>query len=543
MAKYIIKNYPIELINIIFNDVLYNEDNFYTDKELNFIENKELINKIIKYRKDPLNNKQLLVEVKPYLKFFTNIIEKTVSVLSLKNFSNDLPIPKTILYNKVDVNFIINILMYLDIDKLKKGLFNDEKLFAQFEKLWNQYKIGGWGNNFDNLLDNAYVDFNGEIVASFITYFGSLIKDSNLSLPDYFNKASTYCTESKKYSNLFESFVFKYIASNPGPNSSSMLKEKRIEESMDLLKFIRLKRKYVTIPPMDEDFKLSSGKIINIVVGNFSDPINLIYGELTGSCMRVGGAGESLFNYCLKDMNGFHIKFSNPSTGKFVSRVSGYRNGNTVFLNELRFSKDAAYDNNDIVEACQLLADKMIEMSKGSPLPIENVVISPNYAMEKVAKNYNLSNVEDSQISLGDFYTDVTSNSLILSTISKNDELFFFKPSRNNPKYNVQRGKIVKKFGGDLKNYLIHLMTLDQFLSGTQIENISIKTNKEYSYGFVGEDWCVMVDDNGNIHQYIMNNSLNKKQAYQEMQEALVYIKENANNDKDDYLSQMKLYF
>ena len=47
---------------------------------------------------------------------------------------------------------------------------------------------------------------------------------------------------------------------------------------------------------------LKNGKKINIVVGNFSNIINLTYGERTGACMRIGGAGKSLFNFCLTNI-------------------------------------------------------------------------------------------------------------------------------------------------------------------------------------------------------------------------------------------------
>ena len=115
---------------------------------------------------------------------------------------------------------------------------------------------------------------------------------------------------------------------------------------------------------------------MHVVVGNFTHPSNLTHGERTGACMRIGGAGKSLFDFCLEDDNGFHIRFVNPKTGKFVSRVSGFRNGNTVFLNELRFSEDSEYTNKDVVEACKLIARELIEVSKESELPIDNVVVT-----------------------------------------------------------------------------------------------------------------------------------------------------------------------
>ena len=69
-------------------------------------------------------------------------------------------------------------------------------------------------------------------------------------------------------------------------------------------------RKNISVPPVDEDLELSNGKRMNVVIGNVSDPINLTYGERTGACMRIGGHADSLFDFCLKDDNCFHIRFS-----------------------------------------------------------------------------------------------------------------------------------------------------------------------------------------------------------------------------------------
>ena len=326
---------------------------------------------------------------------------------------------------------------------------------------------------------------------------------------------------------IFGTEDFKYIAGNPGPNSASMQKEKRIEEAIEYLKTIRT-RSYVTVPPVDRDFVLSNGKKMNIVLGNFSNMINLTYGERTGSCMRIGGAGKSLYDFCLKDENGFHIRFSNPKNSKFISRVSGFRNGNTVFLNELRYAEDIEYTNKDVVEACKLIANELIELTKDSPCPIENVVISPYYSMEESNMPVQKSEIQNPQQGLKNFYTDIRSKLIVLSTTSQTKNIVTPKLGlKNVPKYPVARDKKNILYNKAGQEYLAHLKSLDQILSGVPVEELDISVDEKVAVCLVGEDWCVTIDKEGHIEKYIMNNTNNEQAAITEVQAALQYVKEN----------------
>lgn len=123
----------------------------------------------------------------------------------------------------------------------------------------------------------------------------------------------------------------KLINTNPSPNAVvGDVRYERNKLSFDYLK-VMYNRNKVNVPPIDEDITLENGKVINVNVGNFTNPINLTYGERTGACMRIKGAGADLFDFCLRNDAGFHIRFS-TNDGRFVSRVSGFRVGNTVFF-------------------------------------------------------------------------------------------------------------------------------------------------------------------------------------------------------------------
>ena len=542
LMKYMISNYPVELIiSFLPNIKTIGKSKYFTIEEQYFLQNQELVKKIILYKKNPNNYDQIPEEVKNNMKLFNAVFEKVVAKNDTKDFLDANINKKICEFKNVDPEFLVNIMMYLDVDRMERCLFNNSEMLDKLIKYLEQYKICGWGSTFNLVLNNAGIIVDAEIVANFIQYFGLSYESlqekiekgelANISLTALLDLANCYSSESKKYSMVFGAEDFKYIASNPGPNASTMLKEKRIEKAVQLLKTIRT-RDYVTVPPVDQDFTLKNGKKMNIVVGNFSNIMNLTYGERTGACMRIGGAGKSLFNFCLEDENGFHIRFSNPDNGNFVSRVSGFRNGNTVFLNELRFSTDSNYTNKDVVEACKLIADELIRLSKNSTLPIENVVITPYYSMKESGMQSKKLGITDPQQGMEKFYTDVSSTSIILSTSNPNNELVPPKLGvKGVPKYPVKRDKQKILYNRECWEYVAHLKSLDQVLSGRAIDNIDVVVDENLIVCLAGEDWCVTIDKDGNLNEYIMNNTNNKQQAIEEVQSALMYLKQNLDKE------------
>lgn len=542
LMKYMIYNYPTELILYFFSSLSDVEEyKQFTEEEQIFLKNIDLIKEIILYKKNPNNYHQIPENVKNNMKLFNNVFEKLVADLTTEVLVDVNIDKKKYEFKNIDSEFLVNIMMYLDVDRMEKTLFNNSKLFDKLMKFWKQYKIGGWGNTFNLLLTNAGIVVNAEIIANFIQYFALSYENlqekmekselANISLTALLDLAACYSSESKKYSIVFGTENFKYIASNPGRNASPMLKEKRIEKAVSLLKTIRT-RDYVTVPPVDQDFTLKNGKKMNIVVGNFSNIINLTYGERTDSCMRIGGAGKSLFDFCLKDENGFHIRFSNPDTGDFVSRVSGFRNGNTIFLNQLRYSEDLSYTNKDVVEACKLIADELIKLSKNSSHPIKNVVITSDYSMRESNMQEKNLGIPDPQLGMKKFYTDVSSTAIILSTSNQNNELVEPKLGvKGIPKYPVQRDKQKILYNRECQEYVAHLKSLDQILSGCYVDDVNIEIDQNLVVCFAGEDWCVTIDKNGNLNEYIMSNTNNKQQAIDEMKYALIYLKQNLDKE------------
>ena len=539
LMKVMINNYPVALI---FAILLYNRD-IYSEEELYLLNNKELFEKIILYKRNPSNYPLMPDDIKANIRLFNKIFETFVNrevVLEI----TDNRVGKQNVIRDVDREFVISVLLNLEVDKLEKTLFNNQELFDELLKIWRQYKIGGWGGSLSKLQERSGISFDAETVASLIKYFEVSYKyfeekKTNMTLTSLLDLAACYSISSKKYEMLFGREDYRLLASNPQPNASSMKKNQRMEKALDYLKTIR-KRNVITVPPLDEDIVLSNEQRMNVVVGNFSNPMNLTYGERTGACMRIGGAGSSLFDFCLENENGFHIRFTNPKTGKFVSRVSGFRNGNTIFLNELRYSEDYSYSDNDVVEACQMVARRIIELSKDSSYPIDNVVISPFYAI----KNSNLSemslNINNPQAGLREFYIDVSSRAVVLATSSKEKSLVPIKLGvRNLPKYPVQRDKQKILYGVDCQKYVAHLKYLDAFLTGKNLDELEMKQDDDLLFCLAGEDWYVAIDNKGQIKEFIMNNSHSKDIARKEIAKALIYLKENLSKEMETANSRM----
>jgi translation elongation factor EF-1beta len=280
-------------------------------------------------------------------------------------------------------------------------------------------------------------------------------------------------------------------------------------------------RNRVSVPSFDENITVNN-KTINVVVGNFTNPINLTYGERTESCMRSGGDGDSLYNYCLNNDNGFHIRFTDPKTGEFISRISGFRNGNTVFLNQLRNSVLDNYDINDLLEICKKTSKEIIERSKNSEFPIDNVVVS--YDKEKMEKygviptdlNVSKTSITENQ----NIWFDLSpKTAVVLSSSNEDNTLVPIKLGLDKISYYpVIRDKI--KISLNSNEGINHIEAVEQMLSGKRLDDISLPNN-EYDVCYYGEDWYVAITKDGNIVKKIMSKSKDYESAFEEMSVAL----------------------
>jgi hypothetical protein len=413
----------------------------------------------------------------------------------------------------------------------------------------NKKKIHLLPKSLKKILSNSGInisdDFNN--LAAFISYYAQIYSKEkstlasnnkptdniNINLTNILINAEVYSGISNVYSQILGNEDAKLIKANPGPNSATqkLANDGRLKEAIELTEKL-YRRQSVTIPTFNENLSISNDKSLRVIAGNFTHPSNLTHGERTGACMRIGGVGESLFQFAIANPNGFHIGFEDANNGKYISRVTGFRNGNTVFLNELRNSCDPdAYTDEEIIEACKKAGEQLIELSKDSTCPIENVVVHRAYATTNMKERNTQLNVKNIKEGLPSFYTDVNSCPIILATTAKNgkftpvdlknDLVPSYLPARENPG--------IYKEEAQANNKINRVASIKRLLDGENYEYIApLEFENGLIYAILSDDWYIYVDEHGNIHKDCIDID---PRAKEELAEYLIKLETELNNN------------
>lgn len=523
LIKHVIENNDKDtLINLIRK--------FYSDRLTPDIES------ALEYRiTDPKNAPK---EVKAYFKEINNIFVDLYNN-HYRELCNLFKIDevKEIKYDEnimIDNSSVINLLFSTNnLNEVCHLCLHDNPLeYDRVINLIKKHHLMGLGNNFSKLFEEIGVTFSSYDVITNISKVAKKlgkIDIESMKLLDVLNLV----TPTSELEELIGKENASLIVRNPTPNASTLSSGARIGMMCGYINKMYEKRG-VNVPTIDTNYTLESGKKMNVQVGNFTNPINLTYGERTGACMRIGGVGSGLFDFCLDNKAGFHIKFSSES-GEFVSRVSGFRVGNTLFLNELRDSCLEGFNNQDVIEACQRIAKDIIEESKKSEYPIENVVISDEFALKGSKSFINLDVSLDKDGVKTPGYYDVKPDKCVLLATSNSDNTREFVPFKDTPmpEYDVLRDKVQYMSDSDeIKSSINRIHMINEVLDGKELLELSHfeeDEEKKYIGAFVGEDFYVAVDKDGNIKDYIMPNTKDVERANKEARESLNKLKDAIN--------------
>ena len=525
LSKYLISILPENMILDLLTQCL-DKEIINSEEEINLIKNQELLKEIINFRKNSKEYNMIKEDVKKNMKLFNLAVSKIMHVYNNRELT--FLLQKKYKDLKASSNLVLELITKLDANMLKDTVINNSDVLSNLLDFLKKYKVIGCIEAYNNMeLD---VGFNPDIIASLISNYSAIMKiinskkenGENITFSAQLDIAACFDSDASIYSHLLGKSNYEYIKRNPSPNSSPVNKDERLNKAIELVRKLH-QRNYITIPSIDEDIELKGNKKINVSTGNATNLINLTLGERTGACMRIGGAGESLFEFCLLNENGFHITFNDPTTGNLISRVSGFRNGNTVFLNQLRTPLSKKYSNEDLKNACKKIANMLIELTKNSNYPIENVVISNGYSY--TSGSIEDLGVKDIKQTLPNFYSDVYESALVVAT-SNNGALVPVKlGEKNAERYEVSRIKVNKTTSKDAKGAVIHIEALDQLYDGLELDDINIR-DVDSIYCIYGEDWYISLDSDFEISSYIMKNSKNKSKAEEEMNKYMEIVME-----------------
>lgn len=585
--NYLLKNNISLLREILIDYDTYNdywEEDFKIDEE-----NQQIINKTIDYLLNPSMiqslSKDEILKIKQNIKWLKIKFYNKCSSLKIVNNSNNML--------SININDRVKLIAVDFLDKTKKEIDIEERnlditeIFKNIniEVLFNtiidnpnkynvllsiidKYKILEWNNIFNPAVEKLSVgsdngiftfidafdkifDQEVKIVKGAIDEQIEIMKKKGISEDDImkykkehskisFNpyKILKYCSIYSGFANCYKVILgledYELIKNNEEPYSAKASTQERLDDTTKL-QISMFNQQEITIPSFIRSYDITDDKLMAIV-GNRCASFNLTHGERTGACMRSKGYADSLFNFCNTDARGFHITFIDPKANEYVSRVSGFRNGNTVFLNQLRYSVLSKYSDDDVIKACKEVSKELIELSKESIMPIENVVVSPSYALE------GAETMELSEINIGNKvyngYRDVSQNAVILATTSEDGKPVPLKLNPNQPKYQPVRLPVLEYDKCDLKTH-INIQRIKclkeciinnndkEFYQKIDIDVNELETN--YLRIFLGQDWFVTIDENYNIEYAII---LGDERAKQELDEAI----KNANLIKEKHI-------
>ena len=504
-------------------------------KQIQLLNSDDILNACLFFKKNPQNYNNSSISKAELAKNYLNTFNTILTEAYNQSLLNQLYYKNDILDSVLDNTNICyyDILCNLNYQQIKANLLDNDEAFVNFKKLLDKYKITCWNDTFNPILRKLEYDVTPGDIANLVNFSDVVLNRVNeVKNPVVIlNEINMLSSKGLIYKNIFKVDNYQYLSSNPNPNPSSMSRELRITKSLDLYKKI-YKRTSITIPPLERVFKTKTDKEIKVTTGDIFNPINLTLGERTGSCMRVGGVGESLLNFCSINPSGFHIRFEDNKSGELLSRVSGFRNGNTVFLNELRDSLDQKFSNKDIINACEEYAKQLIIETKDSEKPIENVVVSNKYAMSVMTSRLVKLNVDDIKVGFDDFYTDINQNGIVLAS-TNNKELVPIKLYSDMPLYDVRRQKTnVYLSDYSATNAVNKAIVLDAVLNDQSPTDCLFVDDAVISY--IGEDWYLYIDSNYDIKSKIFStiSAERYKYAIKELNASYEIVKTFINSEK-----------
>lgn len=124
----------------------------------------------------------------------------------------------------------------------------------------------------------------------------------------------------------------------------------------------------------------------------------LLSGILTDACFRIDGNDNDFFHYCVLNKNGFVIKITDYA-GNFIARGSGFRNGNIVYVNQLRTIYDSSdnhycgeylHEQKDIIETFRKACFDIVNISQENDnevSKIDFVFVTQSYSLKILDSN------------------------------------------------------------------------------------------------------------------------------------------------------------
>ena len=322
---------------------------------------------------------------------------------------------------------------------------------------------------------------------------------------------------------------------------------------------------------------------VNGTCGNYNysiyDPQDeeiLLAGIRTDACFKVDGVDNDFLHYCALDKNGFVLKITD-STGEFIARGSGFRNGNCVYINQLRTVYDeggecyvGAYNKeieeiiNTFYKACQDIVDTS-QNNPNETNKIDYVIVTASYSLTYVFSDIpetikdtvfhshpmdnksedwyefvnNTANLSEISFSKNYFSTDFRGYDLICVGQKDGYVLSSLKLYEDNePLYKRVRNKVVitDKIDRSILNKINKIEAIASYLEKVPFDDINLGENPTI---FTGDNWYIVYDKSTNM--IVSKNIIDYDvETIWEYNATLAILKENAKDANTETINNYK---
>ncbi len=303
-----------------------------------------------------------------------------------------------------------------------------------------------------------------------------------------------------------------------------------IDASVDLLskKFFRDKS---TVPYIE-------GEYLNYRYSMYDsqDVDILLCGYETDSCFAVGSNDNDFLHYCSLHKDGFVIRLTN-TLGEFIGKASGFRNGNCVYINQLRtiyddgnneFEGNNESEKQEIIQTFKQACQDIVRMSyenKEDTLKIDYVFVTKSYFLDdypeavsdrvckKIGDNpmntncpswyeyvNNTQNLDESNNGKP-FYTDFGSYPIICMASSKGTNFMITvdMKSKDVPAVYKRKRTPIKVFteiNTDIAEKVNRIAAVYSYLNDNDFELVDLSS---VHCIFMGDNWYIGLKDKGFI--------------------------------------------
>ena len=394
-------------------------------------------------------------------------------------------------------------------------------------------------------------EINKEDILSVINNFSDIEKLSNTFDCDLNNLKTIFVLNKLSHLSSLETIsvlgkelIYKF-------STKYNYNNRHLKNILDIAKELVVRMSLVqdtTIPNIE-----GSTEYYKYLLYNQQDESLLTSGTDTDSCFRINGTDNDFLHYCALDKNGIVIKITDKHDN-FIGRAAGFRNGNCIFLNQLRTIYDKKdnklvniHEKNDIIKAFyKACSELVIESSKNDDeeIKIDFVFINASYILrdeQDLVNGIIATKIQDNLIDLKSkdfsnfilntknidcnndeyFETDYGSYGVICVAKSNKelkDENLYLKDIDSH--YKKKRSKMIVTSNKDKKLYskLNKIAGTYSYLNSEPFKPIKITLK---STVIMGDNWYIIYDDNNIIDYRLIKEDHN---AYLEFVKAVKAI-------------------